>query len=41
MGKGLILRTPETRKSLRVICHRRDLRVWRSLVCQRRTAAGR
>lgn len=28
----LIERTERTRKSLRVACHRRDLRVWRSLV---------
>lgn len=32
MGLGLCKRTTRTRKSLRVICHRRDLRVWRSLV---------
>lgn len=28
---GLIERTDRTRKSARVACHRRDLRVWRSL----------
>lgn len=30
--KGWIERTDETRKSARVSCHRRDLRVWRSLL---------
>ncbi len=30
--EGLIERTDRTRKSARVACHRRDLRVWRSLV---------
>jgi hypothetical protein len=29
---GLLVRTNYTAKSLRVACHRRDLRVWRSLV---------
>lgn len=32
--KGLIERTERTVKSSRVACHRRDLRVWRSLVFQ-------
>jgi len=31
-GAGLCRRTDTTRKSLRVICHRRDLRVWQSLI---------
>lgn len=30
--RGWIERTNETRKSARVSCHRRDLRVWRSLL---------
>jgi len=29
---GLVQRTDRTTKSLRVACHRRDLRVWRSLI---------
>lgn len=29
---GLVQRTDRTKKSVRVACHRRDLRVWRSLV---------
>ena len=30
---GFIARTDRTVKSLRVVCHRRDLRVWVSLLC--------
>ena len=30
--RGWVERTDETRKSERVSCHRRDLRVWRSLL---------
>lgn len=29
---GLVERTDRTRKSVRVACHRRDVRIWRSLV---------
>lgn len=29
---GLVQKTDTTRKSVRVACHRRDLRVWRSLI---------
>ena len=31
---GLIERTDRTTRSLRVACHRRDLRVWKSRICR-------
>lgn len=31
---GIVERTDRTRKSERVACHRRDVRVWRSLICR-------
>ena len=37
---GLIARTDRTVKSLRASCHRRDLRVWRSLVFVERVEGG-
>lgn len=33
-GLGYVERTDVTQKSKRVACHRRDLRVWRSLIFQ-------